>query len=254
MTRKRQTRADEPFLIVRSLASDHRTGDIVPPHRHDWHQLIYASAGVLHVATERGAWIAPPHWAIWVPAAVEHHIRFAGDCRLRTLYLRPGVSDRLPEQCAVVGVSPLLRELILKAVRLGPLDRRDPADAALATLIVEEFREARVPPFELPQPASPATRKAAALIAARHAGGTDALARAVGIGVRTLERRFVAETGMSPGRWRRHWALLDALERLAGGEAIKGISAAAGYAAPSAFTAAFREAFGTTPGRYFQRE
>jgi AraC-like DNA-binding protein len=156
----------------------------------------------------------------------------------------------------VIAVSPLLRELILKAVRLGPLDRRDPAEAALVTLIVEEFRGAGVPPFELPQPTSPAARKAAALIAggACREDGTAALARAVGIGVRTLERRFIAETGMSPGRWRRQWGLLDALERLAAGDAIKAAAAAAGYAGPSAFTAAFRETFGTTPGRYFHRE
>jgi len=189
-----------------------------------------------------------------VPATVDHAIRFAGDCALRTLYLRPGLSGSLPDQCTVVTVSPLLRELILKATRIGMLDRREPADAALATLILDEFRQSGAPPFELPQPATPAIRKAAALIeaGAPAARGTAALARAVGIGVRTLERRFLAETGMSPGRWRRQHILLGALERLAANAPIKAVAAAAGYATPSAFTAAFRAAFGITPARYFQ--
>jgi transcriptional regulator GlxA family with amidase domain len=134
------------------------------------------------------------------------------------------------------------------------LDRRDPVDAAVATLIVDEFRQSGAPPFELPQPTSPAMARAADLIAAgaAEALSTPALAGAVGVGVRTLERRFLAETGMSPGRWRRQSLLLGALEHLAGGAPTKKVAAAAGYATPSAFIAAFRALFGTTPARYFE--
>jgi AraC-like DNA-binding protein len=45
--------------------------------------------------------------------------------------------------------------------------------------------------------------------------------------------------------------LLGALELLAADAPIKQAAAKAGYATPSAFTAAFRAAFGTTPARYF---
>jgi AraC-like DNA-binding protein len=256
MAEKRLTRADEPFMVVRTLASDFSAAYVLEHHSHDWHQLIYASAGVLTVWTERGSWIAPPHWAVWVPARVSHGIRFAAGSALRTLYLRPGWTEGLPDSCTAVTVSPLLRELILRAVRTGMLDRREPADMAVAALILDEFRRSGAPPFELPQPAGTATRRAAELIAANapEARNVAALARASGVGVRTLERRFRAETGMSPGRWRRHKALLDAVERLAGGERIKSVAAAAGYATPSAFVAAFRASFGVTPGRYFQRD
>jgi AraC-like DNA-binding protein len=253
MSQKRRTRADEPFLVIRTLASTMAAGHVIERHRHGWHQLIYASAGLLHVWTERGAWIVPPHWAIWVPAEIVHSIRFAAPSDLRTLYLRPGPGESLPEDCAVIGVSPLLRELILRATRDTMLDRRDPAEAALATLILDEFHQAGAPPFDLPRPASPALVRAAALIAADapEAASTVELARAVGLGTRTLERQFLAETGLTPGRWRRQHFLLGALERLAAGTPIKQAAAAAGYATPSAFTAAFRAAFGTTPGRYF---
>jgi AraC-like DNA-binding protein len=81
--------------------------------------------------------------------------------------------------------------------------------------------------------------------------GTAALARRIGIGVRTLERRFAAETGMTLGRWRQHHALLHGLARIADGASTAEASRAAGYATPSAFIAAFRNAFGTTPSRYF---
>jgi AraC-like DNA-binding protein len=254
MSQKRRTRADETFLLVRSLASDHQAGESIERHAHDWHQFVYASAGVLTVWTEAGSWVAPPTWAIWVPAGTRHGIRFAAGSAFRTLYLRPDDALDLPDRCCVLTVSLLLRELILKAGRIGMLDAREPAEAALATLILDEFRQARVPPFALPQPASPVAKRAAQLIEAS-AGPLDVaqLARQAGIGQRTLERRFRAETGLAPAAWRRQRGLLAALERLAAGEPVKAVSADAGYRTPSAFVAAFRDAFGVTPGRYFDR-
>ena len=252
MSHKRRTPADEPFMLIRTLASNHAAGGRTGRHAHEWHQLIYAFSGVLDVWTERGSWITPPQRAIWVPAGILHDIRFAAESALRTLYLHPEACPDLPAQCTVVTVSPLLRELILRAVRDVMLDRREPADAALAALILDELCLSPAPPFDLPQPESARLRRAAALIADGSAPGTDALARAAGMSKRALERRFRAETGMSPGRWRRQRALLAAIEGLAGGAPIKAAAAAAGYATPSAFVAAFRKQFGVTPGRYFE--
>lgn len=253
MSQKRRTRADEPYFLIRTLAQGMEAGHLIERHAHDWHQLIYASTGLLNVWTERGTWLVPPHWAIFVPAQTVHSIRFAAPSDLRTLYLRPGWSEAMPGDCAVIGVSPLLRELILRAVRENMLDRREPVETALATLILDEFHQAGAPPFDLPQPVSPALVSAAALIAADapEAANSATLARAVGLGTRTLERRFLVETGLTPGRWRRQHVLLCALERLAAGAPIKQAAATAGYATPSAFTAAFRASFGTTPARYF---
>jgi AraC-like DNA-binding protein len=254
MARKRHTRHDEPYLVVRTLASDAAPGHVMDRHRHGWHQLIYASSGVLNVWTERGSWIVPPLWAVWVPADIVHSIRFATKARLRTLYLMPEWSPHLPARCMAVTVSPLLRALILRATDEQMLDSRCPTEAAIATLIVDEFVRSGAPPFELPQPTSPAMVRAADLIAGQtqEARSTLALARAAGVGVRTLERRFLAETGMSPGQWRRQRQMLAALERLAAGAPTKQVAADAGYATTSAFIAAFRALFGTTPGRYFE--
>ena len=53
--------------------------------------------------------------------------------------------------------------------------------------------------------------------------------------------------------WRRQLRLLEALERLAQGEAVTTIALDLGYAGPSAFIQAFRDVLGTTPARYFER-
>ena len=43
-----------------------------------------------------------------------------GRVRMRTVYLRPGLSRGLPARCSVLSVSPLLRELVLEAANDEP--------------------------------------------------------------------------------------------------------------------------------------
>jgi methylphosphotriester-DNA--protein-cysteine methyltransferase len=114
------------------------------------------------------------------------------------------------------------------------------------------LRDGGPAPFALPEPSSPITIEAARLICVGPpTGGTGALAEAVGVGTRTLERRFQAETGMTLGRWRQQRGLLQGMERVAAGATVEAASVAAGYGSPSAFIAAFRKTFGATPATYF---
>ena len=242
---------------MRSLAGQFGPGQGTDRHAHPWGQLIYCVAGVMTVWTQAGAWVAPPSWAIWVPAGAAHQIRFSGACSLRTLYLRPGApgdsGDGLPDVCAVVAVSALLRALILRTISVGMLDGRESADRAMALLIRKEITRRDTAAFDLPMPTDAAARRAADRLGADDLPPIDtpALAALVGLAPRTLERRFLAQTGMTPAAWGRQARLLSALRRLAAGAPVKAVAQAAGYATDSAFVAAFKGVFGQTPGRYF---
>jgi len=255
MSRKRHSPADEPFFLVRSVGGDFADGNVSPAHAHRWSQLIYATSGIITVWTEHGSWVAPPHWAVWAPAGVAHALHFTGKTSVRTLYLRQDIAPQW-SRSAVIGISPLLRELIVRAVDIGMLDERDPTHVALAQLIVADLRPHAVASLELPRPVSPRLRQTAEnvldAIAARETHAT--IARRVGMSVRSLERGFLRETGLSFGRWRRQARFLHALRRLGAGAAVKAAAAEAGYQTPSAFIAAFRSAFKTTPAQYFRRQ
>jgi AraC-like DNA-binding protein/quercetin dioxygenase-like cupin family protein len=253
MSRKRRTVADEAHVVIRSAVAEPGRGRLIAPHAHDWHQLIHVCAGLITVWTETGSWMAPPGWAVWAPAGVAHGIRFAASSAFRTLYVRPLARDGLPARSMAMTVSPLLRELIVRTTQVGMLDPRDLTEQAMITLLLAELRPSDTPAFDLPRPTSGPMRRAAGLIevGAPEAESTRHLAGAVGVSPRALERRFAAETGLSPGRWRQQHVLLGALEQIAAGRPVKSVAVDAGYASSSAFIAAFRKSFGITPARYF---
>jgi AraC-like DNA-binding protein len=253
MSKKRRPVPRRPRFAreVTTFAHDYPSGAQVRSHRHRRDQLIYASSGVMTVRTARGAYVVPPQRALWVPCGTAHAIAISGRVAMRTLYLRPGLASKIPRSCCVVHVSPLLRELILHAVTLGFLDGGTPAHARVIGLILDLIETRPMAALELPVPADPRARRVADRILARP---DDTLARSVagaGASRRTLERAFVAETSMSLGRWRQQARLLSSLERLAAGDPVTAVALDVGYGSSSAFVAAFRGAFGVTPGRYY---
>jgi AraC-like DNA-binding protein len=239
---------------VRSLAYDYSSGHVIAPHTHEEHQLVYASSGVMTVHTPQGAWVVPTHRAVWVPGRTTHSIRIAGTVAMRTLYLSPRLRGAWPTGCQVFDVPPLLRELILHAVALGGLDRRVPAQGRLLGVLLDQLRVLPVPALKLPQPRDPRAVKVADALRAAPSEARPLVdtVRHSGASLRTIERLFLVETGMTFGRWRQTLRLSEALRLLAAGEAVTSVALDVGYDSPSAFVSAFRKMFGTTPGRYFR--
>ena len=141
---------------VQSLSYDYPNGHEVLPHVHHQHQLVYAVQGVMTVSADRGSWVVPAHRGVWMPAHVEHAIRMSGAVSMRTLYLDPRIAHGLPRECRVVDVPPLLREIILRAVEHGSLDRRVPAQRHLVDVLLDEVRALPSRALHVPRPADPA--------------------------------------------------------------------------------------------------
>jgi transcriptional regulator GlxA family with amidase domain len=102
---------------------------------------------------------------------------------------------------------------------------------------------------ELPSPRDPRAQKLAELIVQDPSDERSLaeLARKAGASLRTLERCFLAETGLALGTWRRQVRLFHAQRLLALGTPVTEVALDAGYANPSAFGHAFRQFFGVTP-------
>ena len=233
-----------------NYASDHR----VPRHNHPTAQLIHAIQGVMVVGTDAGQWVVPPTRALWMPAGQFHQLRMVGDVQVRTVYIRPDANPRLPTECQVVGISPLLRELILAAIAVTQPYAPGTRDERLMQLLLDEVAVMPSLPLRLPQPSD---RNLLAICGTLTRTPDDAStlgdwANRLGIDAKTIQRRFARQTGMTFGQWRQQARLIMALEQLASGVKVVDVALNLGYGSPSAFATMFKRQFGATPSAYFR--
>jgi AraC-like DNA-binding protein/mannose-6-phosphate isomerase-like protein (cupin superfamily) len=236
-------------------ARDYPAGWQAAVHWHDRSQLVYASAGIMTVETEQGMWVVPPQRAVWIPAGVRHDVHAAGPIAMRSVYIARDVVPWLPPTCCVVHVTPLLRELIGRAAELPCVYARGGQEERIMLLILDEIRALPTAPLHLPEPSDPRLRRITTALKRHPADDRtlEAWGRTVGASSRTLARLFRRETGLSYQQWQRQVRLLSGLIRLAEGQPVTLVAMDVGYESPSAFTAMFKRALGTTPSQYFLR-
>lgn len=244
-----------PGVIVareRECPADH----VIDWHTHQRAQLLYAVSGVMRVTTEIGVWVVPPQRAVWIPPGIEHHVKAQGTAlSLRSLYIDVSQRSDLPDECCVVTVSPLLRELVLAAMSIQADPPIDSADGRLVAVLLDQIKVLPMMSLHLPMIKDKRLRALADELM-DDPGNPRTLGEwstHVGASERTLARIFVKETGMTFGHWRQQVRLLDALARLARGDSVTEVAYDSGYASQSAFISMFRKALGKTPKKYFER-
>ncbi len=199
--------------------------------------------------TPRRAWIVPPSRALWVPAHTVHEIQMFGIVEMRSLYVNHVAGGGMPASCAVLNVTPLLRELVVRAVALPVAYDEAGDDGLLMRLLMAEIRRLPLCALDLPLPVSPdlvqLCERLLADLSARRPCCVDASAMTTS--TRTLYRRFLRETGITFARWKQQARLLESIRRLAQGVPVTRVAIDLGYESPSAFSTMFRRSLGIAP-------
>ena len=246
--------ADLPrSILVRS--SDSASGSYVPMHSHAWGQLLFLTEGLVEARAENASsWIVPPQRAVWLPSFIEHEIKVIHSVKMRNVYIAPEAAQNLPTTCQVMNVSSLLRELIIALAGLAPLYDENGPDGRLVKVFLDQLHLSEAAPLHLPMPSSKALRIIAATIVDKPEFhySMHYWQHKLGLSSRTLARRFIEETAMTYGQWRQQAKLLNALQRIAQGDAVANIAQDLGYQSQSAFISMFKKALGKTPGKYFE--
>jgi AraC-like DNA-binding protein/mannose-6-phosphate isomerase-like protein (cupin superfamily) len=225
-----------------------------PPHQHRKGQLFYAHEGVVRVETDSGSWIVPPQRGVWLPPGFVHRGVSQRSFTLCTLYLDARLTKTLPKHCCTVAITPLVRELLLRAATYGWRYPKNGPRARLLSVLIEQLPELPHTPLHLPEPADRRLRTITAVLREKPASNEtlDELSQRVGASSRTLARLFVKETGLTFALWRQQLRLLVALEMLAHGQSVTATAFEVGYQDVSAFIGMFRDSLGVTPGHYFE--
>lgn len=240
---------------VAAMPKDFPRDFVIEPHRHERAQLIFAPAGTMRVITGQAMWMVPPQRALWMPAGTVHGIEMLDRVTMRTLYLRDDAAAAMPDDCRVLQVSPLLRELIVRATELPLHYDEDGAAGHLVALLLAELHGSQALKLHLPMPTS---RRLAMLCRALldqpgDRRTLDQWARTVNASARTLARLFQKETGLSFAAWRQQARVLEAMGRLGSGAPVTQVALDLGYDSVSAFSAMFRRAAGASPSAYRHR-
>ena len=140
----------DPSLPIIPFAMQVKHAGCAAPHCHPRGQLIYASSGVMRVICSNDVWVVPPSQAVWVPPEIEHEVYFPGEVSLSNLFIDPSAITGLPSDCKILKMTPLLRELIIKAVAIGDSYTIDSAGFRLMTVILDELRQAEPTELHLP--------------------------------------------------------------------------------------------------------
>ncbi|MBI4204055.1 MAG: helix-turn-helix transcriptional regulator [Betaproteobacteria bacterium] len=229
--------------------TSYEPGHHVKPHWHARAQFVFAVEGTMRVRTSRRVWIVPPSRALWVPAHTAHEIHMYGTVKMHSLYVNDASGAGMPSSCVVLSVTPLLRELIVRAAALPAAYHEDGDDGLLMRLLMAEIRRLAPCALDLPLPESPDLMQLCERILAdfstRRPCGLDA--DDMQTTTRTLYRRFLRETGITFARWKQQARLLESIRRLAEGVPVTTVAIDLGYESPSAFSTMFRRALGIAP-------
>jgi AraC-like DNA-binding protein len=204
------------------------------------------------VRTGQGAWMVPPSQGIWIPGGIVHSITMVDYVATRSVYLEPDAQTKHSQDCQVLEVAPLLRQLLIAAVDVPTEYDLDDRDGRLMRLLIDEIAAAPVLPLSLPLPSD--DRLAAHCRRfLQHPTMQDTIGEwsvDVGLSRRSFTRLFRRETGLSFAAWQRRACILSALPRLSRGERVTSVALELGYSSPNAFSTMFRQMLGSAPSDY----
>lgn len=221
-------------------------------HEHRRGQFLYAASGVIAVRTPGGTWVAPPERAVWIPEGIPHAVRIVGAVQARGVLIDTEIHSALPRSCRIVGVSALLRQLLVAAAEIPTDYDEGGRDGMLMQLLATEIARAPLIPIAVPFPRHSALAALchAFLESPRATAPIDQWATALAMNRRTFTRLFRRETGMSVAGWRQQACVAVALPRLASGESVTTLALDLGYETPANFSTMFKRVLGVPPSHF----
>ena len=240
-----------PHQAVHVYAGEYAANSVEDWHEHACFQLIYAISGLLRVRTREAVWMLPSTYAVWLPPHTPHRLEMLSDVAARSVFVQPLARADLIPHPQTSQVSPLLRELIIRAATFDAIAPHSMQER-VCELILDELRALKQEALYVPLPQEGKLKSVCDVLLDRlHFPWQLAdVAQLAGVNERSISRYFRQETGLSFQEWLRRQRLLTALSHLVQGESIIATALAVGYDNASAFSAMFKSYMHMTPSDY----
>lgn len=208
--------------------------------------LLWCRIGRARVTVGTDLFLVGERDAVWIPSGFPVAIASAPGTVVVPIVAHRDTQNQAPFEPVALSVPVDWQPVLLSAFArsLGFLSDGDDADAITPLLPPRDIRGA-----VLPFPVSADLRAVADRARARPRSDVSVIewATETRTSVRTLERRFASETGLTIREWRRRVRVDAGLRALAAGSSTTEAALAAGFAGASAFCRSVRETTGAAP-------
>ncbi|WP_299828492.1 AraC family transcriptional regulator [uncultured Roseobacter sp.] len=230
--------------VVKSVSGEHSDW-----HSHDFGQLISSTRGSMYVGTAHRVLLLSPAMAIWIPPDAEHWMRTGLNNEMLYVDVNREEAKQLNSDCHILAMTPLLSALMHATLPTQAAARTSEHTDALHRLLRCELVAGKDVALSVVMPSDKRIRNFAqtALENPAPVESVDSWLINAAASRKTIERLFIAETGMTPARWLRHVRILHAVSQISAGQKISSVAFDMGYDSTSAFSYMFRKTLGVTP-------
>lgn len=187
---------------------------------------------------------------VWLPAGTSHALELRANSVVFPLFFSLDQIATVLADITVVSIAEA-EKIYLLALHQSQSTIISP-NANLQRQVLSILERRLLAPDDLPMPTHPGA--AAVASALLFNPGDDRRiaewAREVGTSGRSLERAFVADTGLTFGQWRGTSRMHAAARLLRSGATVNSVTHRVGYEDPSSFSRAFRDFHGVPPTAY----
>ncbi|TCQ01798.1 AraC-like DNA-binding protein [Rhizobium sp. PP-F2F-G36] len=221
-------------------------------HTHEFGQLVLAASGSMYAGTRNRVLLLSPAMVVWIPPDVEHWNRYGSNNDMLYVDVNRDEAGTLGAESRIMAMTPLLNALMAATLPENLSRRASRHIVALHDLLREELIAAKDVSLSIIMPHDRRIRRfaEAALDDPGRVESVDVWLADAAASRKTIERLFIAETGMPPSRWLRQARILHAVSRLAAGEKVSSVAFCLGYESSSAFSYMFRSILGMSPSDF----
>ncbi|MCP1996243.1 AraC family transcriptional regulator [Flavobacterium sp. HSC-61S13] len=225
-------------------------------HQHTKGQLIYVERGFQYLYTPNRSYLLPQNHCAWIPSNCSHHSRSPKEkVFLRTIFFEVNDPRDFYKELQLFPASQLLKEMILFTERYSCLTTADPVETAFLQGMLLSLPD--MIPTTVPL-SIPLSQQVKLTEVVQHL--FDHMAQSInfkdlaiqhGFSIRTLERNFQEELGLTPTAYLQLIRMIKAMELLTDGhDNITEVAYSVGYNSLPTFSKTFKMLFGKSPKYY----
>lgn len=215
-------------------------------HQHKKGQLVYVESGFQYITIEEKIYLLPQNHAAWIPPNAVHKTNTHSEkIKLMIMFADVDRKETFYQEVSVFSVPTVLREMIKYAERWSKIMEKDPDEALFLKALFNELPRFVAHSLKL-HICLPKDQRLSGVIEYLHNHypeeiKIEGLSDIALLSLRTLERIFKKETGLTPSKYQQMLRIIKSLELLSSGNfTISETAYEVGYKSIQAYTRSFQ--------------